>query len=173
MSSLNQEGDTSLFGSIRLDVYSSRNSLKSAILTNQRHCLELIEMCEFSPNDKWSLLYRGTRDGFGSDDFHSKCDNKSPTLSICKAHDSSFIFGGFTTVSWDISNDYKSDPNAFLFSLKNKDNRPLKMKVDPNEHQYAICCHSEYGPTFGGGGDLCIDNNANTSMNSCSYLGFI
>ncbi len=39
--------------------------------------------------------------------------------------------------------------------------------------QHAICRDPEYGPTFGGGGDLCIDNNANTTMNSCSYLGFI
>ena len=25
---------------------------------------KLIDVCEFSPNDKWSRLYRGTRDGF-------------------------------------------------------------------------------------------------------------
>ena len=44
---------------------------------------------------------------------------------------------------WDCSDKYKSDPNAFIFSLTNKDNSPLKMKVDPNEHQWAILCHSE------------------------------
>ena len=33
--------------------------------------------------------------------------------------------------------------------------KPLKMKVDPNEHQSSsIHCDSQYGPTFGGGCDF-------------------
>ncbi len=93
----------------------------------------MIELCEFSSNDIWSLLYRGTRDGFDSGDFHSRCDNHSNTLTILKAKESKFIFGGFTTVSWESCpalGKYKSDPNAFIFSLTNNDNKPLKMKVD-------------------------------------------
>ena len=93
----------------------------------------MIKLCEFSPNDKWSLLYRGTRDDFGGKAFHSKCDGKSNTLTILKAKQSKFIFGGFTAVNWESSNNlkYKSDQNAFIFSLTNKDNTPLKMKIDP------------------------------------------
>jgi hypothetical protein len=64
----NQE-EAYLFGTVELNQYSNKNSLKSQILTDeQQHCLELINLCEFSPNDTWSLLYRGTRDGFGSND---------------------------------------------------------------------------------------------------------
>ncbi len=114
-------------------------------------------------------MYRGSRDGFGAQDFHSKCDNKSPTLSICKARGSSYIFGGFASVSFNGSQN-KSDPNAFLFSLTNKDNKPLKMKVDPNKHDHAICCHSSCGPRFGN--DIHIANNANTTMDSFSNLGW-
>ena len=116
-------------------------------------------------------MYRGTRDGFGAKAFHSKCDNKSHTLSICKAHDSSYIFGGFTTVKWDNSSRDKSDANAFIFSLTNGDNKPLKMKVNPNKHHVAIRCSSNYGPSFGV--DICIFNSANTTMDSFSYLGNI
>ena len=43
------------------------------------------------------------------------------------------------------------------------------MKVNSNAHEYAILCHSEYGPTFGR--DIRIFNNANTTMDSVSYLG--
>ncbi len=130
----------------------------------------MINLYEFSPNDKWSLLYRGTRDGFSPHAFHSKCDDHSNTLTILKAAESSYVFGGFTTVAWEYSAGgiWKSDPNAFLFSLTNKDNTPLKMKVDPN--QYAIRCHSSCGPIFSGG--IRIANNANTTMNSWSNLGF-
>ena len=51
----------------------------------------------------------------------------------------------------------KSDPNAFIFSLTNKDNEPLKMKVNPNRHQHAIGCGSRWGPTFGI--DICMVAN--------------
>jgi hypothetical protein len=131
---------------------------------------ELINLCEFTPNDKWTLLYRGTRDGFGSDVFHSRCDGHTNTLTILKAKQSSYIFGGFTTVSWDGSSLWKSDRNAFIFSLTNKDNKPLKIKIDSNEHQHAICCYSKFGPIFGI--EIVIANNTNTTMDSYSNLGW-
>jgi hypothetical protein len=172
LSFFNQK-DTSLFGSIKLDGYwLNTNSFKSEVLKGERQCLELLKLCEFSPNDKWSLLYRGTRDGFGSDDFHSKCDGHANTLTIFKAKQSSYIFGGYTSVSWESSANgkWKSDPNAFMFSLKNKENRPLKMKVDQNFHHYAVYCHSKFGPTFGGGHDICVAKNAKTTWESHSKL---
>jgi hypothetical protein len=60
---------------------------------------------------------------------------------------------------------------AFIFSLTNKDNEPLKMKIDPNERQYAIGCHSGFGPAFGGSCDILIADNSNTKMDSRSDLG--
>jgi hypothetical protein len=172
LSSFNQEEDAFLFGSIKLNAcWLNVNSFKcSQILTDERQMSELIDLCEFSPNDKWSLLYRGTRDGFGSSDFHLRCDGHSNTLTILKAKYSSYIFGGYTTVSWDSTSEWKSDPSAFLFSLTNKDNKPVKMEIDPNEDDCAICCHSRYGPIFGF--DLCIVNNAKTTMKNYSNLGW-
>ncbi len=43
------------------------------------------------------------------------------------------------------------------------------MKINPDDHQYAIGCHSDYGPTFVEG--ICVKNNANATMEGCSYLG--
>ena len=86
---------------------------------------ELIKLCEFSSKDKWSLLYRGTRDGFRARDFHSKCNGH--TLIILKAKGTSFIIGCFTSIYWNSRGGFRSDPNAFLFSLTNKDNRPCTM----------------------------------------------
>ncbi len=58
-------------------------------------------------------------------EFHSKCDNHLNTLTRFNAKQSEFIFGGFTAVSWEsyARVGYKSDPNAFIFSLTNKDNK--------------------------------------------------
>ncbi len=47
----------------------------------------------------------------------------------------------------------------------------LKMQVDPNEDEYAICCDSSCGPSFGYGGDIYIANNENTRKDSSSNLG--
>jgi hypothetical protein len=169
LSLFKQEGD---IGSIRLNEYSNMNSFKSEILKDEKQCFELLNLCEFSPNDSWSLLYRGTRDGFGSLDFHTKCDGHSNTLTILKAKESEFIFGGYTTVKWESSTNgkWKSDTNAFIFSLANGDKWALKMKVDPNKRQYALYCHSECGPSFGF--DINIANDSNTTMKSYSTLGF-
>ena len=106
------------------------NPFKSQIL-NDGQSLELIKMCEFNKNHrKYTLLYRGSRDGLTAWDFHSKCDNKSPTLTIIKPLNSANIFGAYTEATWSSSsNEFKSDPNAFIFSLTNKDNLPCKMKT--------------------------------------------
>jgi hypothetical protein len=162
----------SLFGELFLNVYPNIEPFMSEIINSQQS-VELIKLCEFSPNDKWSLLYRGTRDGFGSNIFHAKCDRHSNTLTIIKAKENSFIFGGYTTVAWKSSygdSEWKSDPFAFIFSFTNKYNNPVKMKVHPYQHECAIYYHSECGPVFGY--DLCIANNANTTMDSRSNLGY-
>jgi hypothetical protein len=93
--------ESSWFGSIKLDQYTNMNLFKSQILQDERQLVELFFLCEFSTIDKWSLLYRGTRDGFGARAFHTKCDGHPNTLTICKAKESSYIFGGFTTVRWE------------------------------------------------------------------------
>jgi hypothetical protein len=86
------------FGLIYLNDYSSiTDPFNSEILSDQQPS-ELIKLCEFSIKDKWTLLYRGTRDGFGFNDFHSKCDDHSNTLTILKANGTSYIFGGFASI---------------------------------------------------------------------------
>ena len=92
--------------------------------------------------------------------------------SLFEASDSSFIFGGFTLASWETceTSKFKSDPNAFLFSLTNKDNKPCKIKIDRNQHHKAISCHADYGPIFCFN-DNELSNNSNTNSKSYSNLG--
>jgi len=171
LSLLNQEEETCLFGLIKLDGYwLNFNPFNSEILNGERQCSELIDACQFSPSDKWSLLYRSTRDGLSTNDFHSRCDGHSNTLTILKAKGSKFIFGGFTSVSWDSFSEDKSDPNAFIFSLTNGDNQPVKIDIHPNRHRRAIYCHSSWGPTFGEDISL-VKNDNNATMDSYSQLG--
>jgi hypothetical protein len=157
-----------MFGLLRLNEYSRNDPFKSQILKDNQP-FDLIKVCEFSSKDKWTLLYRGSKDGFRAVDFHSNCDDHSNTLTIVKAHGSSYIFGGFTSITWDRSHQFKSDPNAFLFSLTNKDNQSFKIRQINASN--SIYCHPGYGPTFGGSHDLHICDSSNTTAGSYSYLG--
>ena len=54
---------------------------------------------------KWSICWRATRDGWDSSTFHSRCDGKSPTLTIVQVikNNKKHVFGGYATVTWSSS----------------------------------------------------------------------
>ena len=124
-------------------------------------------MLEFDENDRYSLLYRGSRDGFSASNFHSKCDNIPNTLTIIKS--GSNVFGGFTTSTWEGSVGYKKDSEAFIFSFRNNLNKPIKIKC---KNTNSIFAYPSYGPTFGSGHDFYIASNSNQNTESTSNLGF-
>ena len=158
-----------MFGQLCLYEYNSFDPFKSQILTNNLP-FDLIILCEFSIDLKWRLIYRASQDGFGAKDFHLKCDDKYPTLTICKVKECGFIFGGYTEAVWEsLREKYRPDSNAFVFSLTNKENRPFKMHTTNVKH--SIYCSSSLGPVFGDGHDIYIADNANETMNSYTILG--
>ena len=62
--------------------------------------------------------------------------------------------------------------SSFLFSLRNKENfAPFIANVKRGNEQSAIYCDPNYGPSFGGGHDLHISNDANGNQKSYSYFG--
>jgi hypothetical protein len=133
--------------------------LHSTILTEQQ-ASQLLTLCEFPATQKWKLIYQATRDGFTSDSFHSQCDIHPNTLIIIKSLNG-YLFGGYTQASWSGNKIGKIDPKALLFSLINKENRPLIMKCKKEKN--AIWCHPLCGPIFGSGYDILICSNSNTT----------
>jgi hypothetical protein len=121
----------------------------------------------------WKLLYRGSRDGFKSSDFHSKCDHERNTLTLIETT-KDFIFGGFTPIAWESSTSGISKPDSsgksFLFSLKNpRNSEPRKFNLMSGKN--AIYCSSSRGPAFAGNCDLGVTDNCNTSTNNWTSLG--
>jgi hypothetical protein len=110
------------------------------------------------------LLYRGTRDGFASSAFHSRCDGKGNTITIIK-NDINHVFGGYISIAWHSSGSFRTDSSAYLFSLR-REKSTNSEKYLINYSQNAIGGDSSYGPTFGRGHDIYICFNANT--NKCS-----
>ena len=67
---------------------------------------------------------------------------------------------------------YKRSTSSFLFSLRNKDGlAPFIANIKQGNAQSAICCYSGYGPTFGGGHDLCICSNPHQVSQSYTNFG--
>jgi hypothetical protein len=121
----------------------------------------------------WRLLYQGTRDGFGSSNFHSKCDQQSNTVTIILTTDG-YIFGGFTPIAWDgpPSGSLRADSTrkSFVFSLKNPRNSDPKIFPLSNASQ-AIYCYASYGPTFGSGYDIHVGDNCDQNTSNWTNLG--
>ncbi|CAF1085204.1 unnamed protein product [Adineta steineri] len=114
----------------------------------------------------WTLIYKATRDGFSTVDFHRCCANQSPTITIIQSQDNGYLFGGYTSMSWAPLKNYINDPNhPFLFTLTNPHGIP-PTKYFNKMSTYAIYTHKSYGPTFGAGHDIYICNNSNINKNS-------
>ena len=155
------------FGALNLD-----DQFKSLILDVDQS-EELLNLCEFNLNEKWLLLYRGSRDGFGAKEFHSKCDGHENALIIIRPKQSGNIFGGFVSVAFDSLSKWKLDANAFLFSLVNKDGKPCKMRFYSGKKKHSLFFGADFGPVFGSepnGCDILIKDKSNENNNS-SDLG--
>jgi hypothetical protein len=139
-------------------------------LIDEIKCNKLIEW--IGKDVKFELIYRATDNGFKAIDFHKLCDKKGPTLVVVLTNHGKLI-GGYTTIDWDGTVGYDftyvkdNTSSSFLFSLTlNK-----KYKLKSEQAKYAIANSANHGPKFGGGHDLEIVSNCNTSENFYSYMG--
>lgn len=129
-----------------------------------------------------NLLYRGSRDGFGSRTFHEKCNYKGETFSIIKTT-KGYIFGGYTKINWDNTkwngicgerncSRRDGDGDEFVFTLKNPHNyMPTKYNIKDDWQNHSICCDVNLGPIYGCN-DIRIENNCNINWNSFGYYDF-
>jgi len=191
--------DKKIFGNLILNGYEPGPFKTLSKILTETESLELMKLCEFSERDEWTLLYRGSRDGFGAKEFHSKCDGHSNTLTIIKGKnciepnavyttfgsgysanyqhlnsDKITIFGGFASVAWDSSSKCRTDSNSFIFGFKNNTNGPFKKKVNFSYVDYALSMEKSYGPTFGydSSGNFALyiaDNSNQNNSNSFSF----
>ena len=122
----------------------------------------------FQLNSSFSIIYQANIDGFSAKSFHAKCNGFGKTLVIIKSKNG-YIFGGYTEADWSGSGEYKYDSKAFLFSLVNAYNTPVKMNI--SNPSYAIYSNPSYGPTFGYNHDLYFSDQSNPK-NGYSNLGY-
>ena len=131
------------------------NLIDSKILKESKREKEFLsKIYEWTNCKNMELIYRASRDGMTSANFHQKCDNKNPTVVLYQNTKDS-IFGGYTSLAWSSDGNYHPDPSAFIFTLKNIHNsQPTKFNVKSNSE--GVRHHSSFGPSFGDGCDIRI-----------------
>ena len=77
--------------------YTSSLCFGSQIIDNTEYDEYIKEWCG---SYKWKLLYRASEHRYTAESFHDYCDDKGPTLIVIKSSEG-WIFGGYTTNSWD------------------------------------------------------------------------
>lgn len=110
---------------------------------------------------KLNLQYRATQDGFTSEAFQKKVENKAPTIAFIKSKMYGKVFGGYTTRTWERCG-IREDYQAFLFSLTYGEKYPIRAP------KYAMSGGVKYIMSFGGSQDLQIAEGCDKSANNTS-----
>ena len=82
----------------------------------------------FSKKPFFNLIYSATRDGSYPEDFHRKCDNKGPTITLIKTNDNR-KFGGYISKNRQYGNENEvseKDKNAFIFTINKRKKYNIK-----------------------------------------------
>ena len=116
-----------------------------------------------SPEKKYRLIYRASRDGDSANKFHYLCDKYSNLIILIETK-KGLKFGGYTSSKFRSSSHLKFDNNAFLFSLD-------QMKVfNILPGHYAIYCYDNTGPCFSKG-SLYVPNSFFTKYGKTRIAG--
>ena len=100
-------------------------------------------------NFKIKLLFRMSRDGNQSTNYHQLCDGKENLLTIIETQDN-IKFGGFASKSWGIPNQFIE--KTFMFSLN------TMKKYERLNNNNSMHDGKDYGPVFGNAWDIDIHN---------------
>ena len=138
-----------------------KNFLESKIISENDEKELILKWINPKSNIKLTLLFQSSRDGDRTSTFYNKVSNKSSILIIIKSN-YGYRFGGYTTLNFQNTNNYKQDEKAFIFSIDKK------KKYNITQAQYAIYTDSNYF-AFGGGNDICINDQFKTSNSGCSF----
>ena len=83
-----------------------------------------------SSRSRFVRCWRAKTDGWAASTFHSNCDGKGPTVTVIKV--GSYIFGGYTDVSWSSPSEYQFISLLF-YSGVNVERSDLRIHCSPRQ----------------------------------------
>eukprot|EP01125_Pyxidicula_operculata_P010382 TRINITY_DN341_c1_g1_i3.p1 TRINITY_DN341_c1_g1~~TRINITY_DN341_c1_g1_i3.p1 ORF type:complete len:2445 (+),score=763.48 TRINITY_DN341_c1_g1_i3:71-7405(+) len=128
----------------------------------------------FKPPHEWTLLYKASVHGYSNRMFHLRCNDCGPTAVIAELN-TGYVFGGFTSHSWDDTTRYSRefDNHEFIFNLSDgRGGKPFKVIPGNPQRPYGSVAG---GPISFGNNDMYIDlnyltNSYGISMNVYNVL---
>ena len=115
---------------------------------------------------KFNLLFRMSRDGTTTINFHARCDNKGKTLILIETKDGN-RFGGYTSLQWNMEGEKRYGENIWLFNLEKS---IYKYNLIKQGKTPAIICDMNNGPSFEEG---IIFKDNNLSVGYIEHQGLI
>jgi hypothetical protein len=106
----------------------------------------------------WTVCYRQSTDGPSNAAFHAQCDNKGRTFFVARTSAGKLI-GGYTSIGWTGGGGFKTDNNAFLFSMSNN----YRHGLTGSNNNFAVYDVATHGPSMGGGWDIKVDGASGTT----------
>jgi len=122
------------------------NFLDTKILARDQKCI-----LSTWQSGTWKLCYQATRDGFSNSVAHQACNSKGPTFVITKSS-AGYVFGGYSSRSWNSAEGYYTVPSAYLFTLSNPSNIAPRKILQKNVN--SVYDSDYYGFGFGDGFDF-------------------
>ena len=123
----------------------------------------LIELLKKSPKENVNLkqVYKATRDG--DVNLHTFIDNKGPIVMVILANGK--IFGGYTSLSWNQDGTFRTDKEAFLFSISDN----YKLPINQGKNYWAIYAVVNSYTYMGYPSDLIIQKNFLNNTQNTAY----
>jgi len=144
-----------------------RRMWEGTLLTDHNHQRTL--MSWVGSHKKWKVLYRGSRDGFTAENFHTHCNNRGETVTIIRST-TNHLFGGYSPIPWKSAATYQVNQQCFIFTLTNPHNiPPTKFMHKTSDKSYSIYDVASHGPTFGGGYDITVSSGCNSNENNFNF----
>ena len=145
------------------------NVFETSQVLDSEQQLTLSEVFSVNRQHTYELCYRGSTHGWSSSVFHSRCDDKGPTVTVARTTAASpggpRVFGGFAGSSWTSYSGYISNMDTFLFRITEAGGFERTDSVTSlGNAQYG---HISACPRFGNG-DVRIFSNCKTGSTSPS-----
>ncbi|CAG8500609.1 17617_t:CDS:2 [Acaulospora colombiana] len=120
----------------------------------------------------FTLLYRGTRDGFNANSFHQKVNGRGQAIAVIKVKESEEIIGGFNANGWSGNGSYNqyntynwiNNYDNFIFSFGSQKN----YRIGRFNGSYGIYDQAGTMINFGNS-DLLLNTGQNGSCSQSSY----
>ncbi|CAG8544991.1 8823_t:CDS:2, partial [Racocetra fulgida] len=134
---------------------------------------------------KFNLLVRASKDGFGVDVFHNRCDSVARTLVLAKVKGTNQIVGGYNPIKWNFSENshgtsvgphksfkkFGSTSDSFIFSFNDTLNPTMATlsRLHESLDDEAVYFSHSYGPCFGQNDLHMVDQSWNCRKTSYNH----